>query len=95
LDRRAQLNYNDRFLNGYTANPAQRIYDDERIDAELRVKYQFHKRLAIFATGPMRWIKPSFACRNGTLSAAEDPLQRHALEHWNQWHAVSKCGRCD
>ena len=45
---RAQLNYNDRFLNSYTANPAQRIYDDERIDAELRVKYQFHKRLAIF-----------------------------------------------
>jgi outer membrane receptor protein involved in Fe transport len=45
---RTQLNYNDRFLNGYTANPAQRIYDDERVDGELRVKYQIHKRLAVF-----------------------------------------------
>jgi len=45
---RAQLNYNDRFLNSYTATPAQRIYDDERVDDELRVKYQFNKRFAIF-----------------------------------------------
>ena len=45
---RTQLNYNDRFLNAYTANPAQRIYDDERVDGELRVKYQFHKRFAVF-----------------------------------------------
>jgi iron complex outermembrane recepter protein len=45
---RAQLNYNDRFLNAYNANPAARIYDDERIDGELRVKYQFNRRLALF-----------------------------------------------
>lgn len=45
---RAQLNYNDRFLNAYAPLPAERIYDDERFDGELRVKYQFHKRLAIF-----------------------------------------------
>ncbi|MES2693701.1 MAG: TonB-dependent receptor [Verrucomicrobiota bacterium] len=45
---RAQLNYNDRFLNGYAPLPAERIYDDERYDGELRVKYQFNKRLAIF-----------------------------------------------
>ncbi len=45
---RTQLNYNDRFLNAYTANPGQRIYDDERVDGELRVKYQFSKRFAVF-----------------------------------------------
>ena len=45
---RAQLNYNDRFLNGYNNNPAARIYDDERIDGELRVKYQFNRKLAVF-----------------------------------------------
>ena len=45
---RAQLNYNDRFLNAYASNPAERIYDDERIDGELRVKYQFSRRLAVF-----------------------------------------------
>ncbi|MDO8543194.1 MAG: TonB-dependent receptor [Opitutaceae bacterium] len=45
---RAQFNYNDRFLNAYTANPAERIYDDERIDGALNVKYQFHKRLSVY-----------------------------------------------
>ncbi len=45
---RAQLNYNDRFLNGYNNNPAARIYDDERVDGELRVKYQFNRKLALF-----------------------------------------------
>lgn len=45
---RAQLNYNDRYLQAYTANPAERIYDDEKIDAALNVKYQFNRRLSLF-----------------------------------------------
>lgn len=45
---RAQLNYNDRFLNGYNNNAAARIYDDERIDGELRVKYQFNRKFGVF-----------------------------------------------
>jgi TonB-dependent receptor len=45
---RAQLNYNDRFLNAYTAIPAERIYDDERVDGALNVKYQFHRRLSLY-----------------------------------------------
>jgi TonB-dependent receptor len=45
---RAQYNYNDRFLNAYNANPAARIYDDERIDGALNVKYQFRRDLALF-----------------------------------------------
>ena len=45
---RAQLNYNDRYLQSYTANPAERIYDDEKIDGALNVKYQFSRKLAIF-----------------------------------------------
>lgn len=45
---RAQLNYNDRFLNAYTANPAARIYDDERVDGELKVKYQVSKAFGVF-----------------------------------------------
>ena len=48
LTVRAQYNYNDRFLNGYNANPAARIYDDERIDGALNVKYQIRKQLAVF-----------------------------------------------
>lgn len=45
---RAQYNYNDRFLNAYNANAAARIYDDERIDGALNVKYQLRKQLALF-----------------------------------------------
>ena len=45
---RAQYNYNDRFLNAYNANPAARIYDDERIDGALNVKYQIRKQMAVF-----------------------------------------------
>jgi TonB-dependent receptor len=45
---RAQYNYNDRFLNAYNANSAARIYDDERIDGALNVKYQLRKQLALF-----------------------------------------------
>jgi len=45
---RAQYNYNARFLNAYNANPAARIYDDERIDGALNVKYQLRKELAVF-----------------------------------------------
>jgi TonB-dependent receptor len=45
---RAQYNYNDRFLNSYNANPAARIYDDERIDGALNVKYQLRRNLSFF-----------------------------------------------
>lgn len=45
---RAQMNYNDRFLNAYAANPAERIYDDERVDGALNVKYQFRRWLAVY-----------------------------------------------
>lgn len=45
---RAQYNYNDRFLNAYNANAAARIYDDERIDGALNVKYQVRRDLALF-----------------------------------------------
>lgn len=45
---RAQLNYNDRFLNAYAPIPAERIYDDERWDGSLNVKYQFHRRLSVY-----------------------------------------------
>ncbi|MBL9202499.1 MAG: TonB-dependent receptor [Opitutaceae bacterium] len=45
---RAQYNYNDRFLNAYNANAAARIYDDERIDGALNVKYQLRRGLALF-----------------------------------------------
>jgi iron complex outermembrane receptor protein len=48
LTVRAQYNYNDRFLNAYNANPAARIYDDERIDGALNVKYQIRKQMAVF-----------------------------------------------
>jgi TonB-dependent receptor len=45
---RAQYNYNDRFLNAYNANAAARIYDDDRKDGSLSVKYQIRKELAVF-----------------------------------------------
>ena len=45
---RAQFNYNDRFLNAYTAIPAARIYDDDRKDGALNVKYQFSKLLSVY-----------------------------------------------
>ncbi len=45
---RAQYNYNARFLNAYNATPAARIYDDERIDGALNVKYQLRKEAALF-----------------------------------------------
>lgn len=46
---RAQYNYNDRFLNSYNANAAARIYDDERIDGALNVKYQLRKQVSLFS----------------------------------------------
>lgn len=45
---RAQVNYNDRFLNAFNSNPAARIYDDERYDGELKVKYQFSQKFGVF-----------------------------------------------
>ena len=45
---RAQFNYNDRFLNAYNAIPAARIYDDDRKDGALNVKYQFSKLLSVY-----------------------------------------------
>lgn len=45
---RAQYNYNDRFLNAYNANAAARIYDDDRKDGSLNVKYQLRKQAALF-----------------------------------------------
>ncbi len=45
---RAQYNYNDRFLNAYNANAAARIYDDDRKDGSLNVKYQLRKQASIF-----------------------------------------------
>jgi len=45
---RIQFNYNDRFLNAYNALPAARIYDDDRKDGALNVKYQFNKKLSVY-----------------------------------------------
>jgi iron complex outermembrane receptor protein len=45
---RAQVNFNDRYLNAYAVQEAQRVYDDSRMDGSLSVKYQFSKRFGLF-----------------------------------------------
>ncbi len=46
---RFQMNYNDRYLNEYISDPNLRIYDDERWDGEVRLKYAFSRKFAVFA----------------------------------------------
>lgn len=46
---RFQVNFNDRYLKEYVENPLNRIYDDDRLDGEVSVKYTFSQKFAVFA----------------------------------------------
>ncbi len=45
---RFQVNFNDRYLKTYVADPMQRIYDEDRLDGQVSVKYAFSRKVGVF-----------------------------------------------